>query len=140
ERVTAGRIVRAIGWLLFRVVIFLPLAIPGLIVHWPGYRLIGFLARRFAAAHLDVIATAKIAGAGILYPLTWLAIGVLVGRWLGWEIGLVAALVAPVTGYAALRLVERLDQFVSTARGLGFHLVEPERTRKLVEARAELRS
>ena len=132
-------VLRSLGWLVFRIVIFLPLALPGLVLHYPAYRLTGFLARRAVENNDDVLATAKIVAAAILYPLTWVVAAVLVGRWLGWRPGWATLLVAPVAGYAALRLVERFDRFLSGTRALGFHLFAPERFRSLVRARESLR-
>jgi hypothetical protein len=132
-------VLRSIGWLVFRIVIFLPLALPGLVIHYPAYRLIGFLATRAVKDNDDVLATAKIVGAGILYPLTWIGCGILAGRWLGWWAGWIALVVTPIAGYAALRLVERFDRFLSGTKALGIHLFAPERFRSLIRAREALR-
>jgi 1-acyl-sn-glycerol-3-phosphate acyltransferase len=129
----------AVGRLVIRVAILLPVAIPGLVVHYPAYRLIRPLATSFARGHRDVIATAKIAAAAILYPLTWIAVGLLVGTRFGWPLGLAAGLGSPLAGYAALRLVERFDRFVSTSRAVGLHLIDRERLSRLVAERESLR-
>jgi hypothetical protein len=123
-----------------RLVAFLPLAIPGIILHYPGYRLIGALARRVAGSNDDVLATAKIIGAAIVFPATWLALGVFAGLAFDWKVGLFAALVAPFAGYAGLRLVERFDRFLTAARAFGFYLFEREQFSMLVSAREALRA
>ncbi len=122
---------RAIWWLLVRVVVFLPLALPGAVIHYPAYRLIGMLARRVAKTHDDVLATAKIIGAFVFYPVTWLLVGWSVGSAFGWPVGLAAGIFAPVTGYAAVKLVERFDRFVSATKAFGFYLAEPEHYERL---------
>ncbi|HCX31776.1 MAG TPA: hypothetical protein DHU55_18705, partial [Blastocatellia bacterium] len=61
--------------LIGRVLIFLVLILPatlGAVVHYPAYRLGGFLATRFSKNEEDVISTVKIISAMLLFPLTWL--------------------------------------------------------------------
>jgi 1-acyl-sn-glycerol-3-phosphate acyltransferase len=75
----------------------LPFAILGAIANYPTYRLIGALANRFS--HEDETrATMKFVAAMTLFPLTWLAIGVI----LGWPFGLAS----PFLGYLAVRVFE----------------------------------
>lgn len=137
--VGGAAIARAIWWLLVRVVMFLPLAVPGMLLHYPAYRLIGSLARRVARDNDDVLATAKIVGAAMFYPLTWLLVGIVIGSQVGWIAGVVAGMIAPLAGYAALRLVERFDRFLSATRAFGFYLFEPEHFARLAAERDALR-
>jgi len=132
----AAALARFVG----RVIAFLPLAIPGIVLHYPGYRLIGLLARRVAGGRDDVLATAKIVGAAVVFPVTWLATGLAVGWVLGWPFGVLAALVAPLAGYAGLRLVERFDRLLTATQAFGFYLFEREHFTRLAGARDELRA
>jgi 1-acyl-sn-glycerol-3-phosphate acyltransferase len=136
---TLGSIARAMLWLLFRIGLFLPLAIPGLILHFPAYWLIGRLARRFTGPSDDVLATAKLIGAALLYPLTWIAAAVVVGRWTDWRGAALALVVGPLSGWAAIGLVERFDRFVTATRALGVRLFEAEHVARLVAERDALR-
>ncbi len=130
---------RATLRLVFRVAIFLPLALPGLVLHFPAYWAIGRLAPRYAGPHDDILATAKILGAAFLYPLTWIGAGV--GASLIWGIPLGAATVAiaPASGFAALKLVERFDRFLTATRAVGLYLTHPEEVRRLTAEREHLR-
>ena len=116
-----------------------PLALPGLVIHWPTYRLIGALATRYGGRSEDVLATAKALGALLLLPLTWAAVGLGIGGWLGWPVGLLAAAVAPVMGYMALRFVERFDQVAGATRALALWLGGRERFLRLLVERRRLR-
>jgi hypothetical protein len=130
---------RAVARLLIRVGLFLPLALPGLLIHYPAYRLIGWAARLVAKEHDDVLATAKIIAAAVFYPATWLALGLFIGwRW-GWPIAVGMSFVAPISGYAALKLVERFGRFLSATHAFGWYLFEPERVGRLVREREALR-
>lgn len=116
-----------------------PLALPGLLIHWPTYRLVGSLAARYSGGSEDVLATAKALGALLLLPLTWLAVGLGIGAWLGWPLGLVAAVVAPWSGWVALRFVERFDQVAGATRALALWLGGREKFLRLLVERRRLR-
>lgn len=131
---------QAIGWLIFRVLVFIPLALPGLLIHLPAYWLVDRTAHYLTREHPDARATVKVIGAALFYPLTWLLVGWLVGRTAGLEFGILAALVAPFAGFAAIKLAERSDRFLTGTRALGFHLFEPEHYQRLHQERALLRS
>lgn len=132
-------VARATLWLVFRVAIFLPVALPGLLLHYPAYWAIGRLSTRYAGAHDDVLATAKILGAVLLFPLTWIAAGVAAALLWGFALGVAVAALAPLSGYAALKLVERFDRFVTGTRAIGLYLTHPEQVRHLTDERARLR-
>jgi len=132
-------LVRGSLWLIFRVAIFLPLALPGLLLHYPAYWTIGRLAARYAGAHDDVLATAKIIGAALLFPLTWIGAGLVAGRYGSLGLGAAVLAIAPLSGYAALKLVERFDRFVSGTRAIGLYFARPEQVRQLAFERERLR-
>jgi 1-acyl-sn-glycerol-3-phosphate acyltransferase len=138
--VGAGAVLRSGWWLVARIGAFLPLAIPGAVLHYPAYRLIGAISKRIAGSHDDVLATIKIIAAAVFYPLTWVAAAVAVGKGFGWVAGWLALVVAPLSGYAAVKLVERFDRFLSRARAFGFYLAEPEHFSRLAAERDELRA
>jgi glycerol-3-phosphate O-acyltransferase / dihydroxyacetone phosphate acyltransferase len=103
---------------LLRVVVMLPLALVGAVVSYPTYRLIGFLAKRFAKGEGAVTATIKFLAALALYPLTYIAIAVLAGARWGWVVGVLVGVVLPFVAYVALRVFEDMDRIVGDLRGL----------------------
>ncbi len=102
--------------------LLLPAAIIGTVVHYPAYFLGGYLASTFSRDSDDVISTTKIISAMLLFPLTWLVVGI-IGYWFG---GLFFAalplVVLPLTGYLAIRFFEELDQSLGGLRALTFFL------------------
>jgi glycerol-3-phosphate O-acyltransferase/dihydroxyacetone phosphate acyltransferase len=111
--------------LVSRGLLFLLLIVPatlGLLVHYPAYRLGGYLSTRFYQDSDDVISTIKIISAMLLFPLTWLIVGLLTYKFLGGIVLLVALLVVPAAGYAAIRFSEELDRFFGGLRALAFFL------------------
>ena len=103
---------------LLRVVFLLPLAFVGAVVSYPTYRLVGFLARRFAKGEGAVTATMKFLAALALYPLTYIAIAIAVGIRFGWVVGVITGLVLPFVAYVALLVFEDIDDVIGDVRGL----------------------
>jgi glycerol-3-phosphate O-acyltransferase / dihydroxyacetone phosphate acyltransferase len=111
--------------LVTRGLLFLVLVVPatlGLLIHYPAYRLGGFLSTRFYHDSDDVISTIKIISAMLLFPLTWLIVGLLSYEFMGWIVVLVVLLVVPAAGYTAIRFSEELDRFFGGLRALAFFL------------------
>lgn len=97
-----GGVLRFVGRMLFRLLVYLPVAVVGTILNWPPYRIAGEIAR-WAVRTADQKATYKVFGSLFLFPLTWIAESLLATRYLGgWPAGVLVFLIAPLTGYAAL--------------------------------------
>jgi hypothetical protein len=96
------------------LVIWLPLALPGAILHAPAGILVR-LAAPLLSPRKDVLAATKLL-AGLLVVVGSYAVGIV---WVGWRFGPLAALGAvgalPVTGYATLQV---FDRSASLRRGL----------------------
>ena len=52
--------------------LLLPIWLVGALVHYPTHSLVRVLAFRYAGESTDVVATGKLLGGLLLYPLTWL--------------------------------------------------------------------
>jgi len=122
-RFRTSRVLLYMGLFLLRFALLLPLGLPGLLLHYLPYRLVGALSQRAVGKYDDILATAKATAAFIVFPLTWLLVGFLFWRWLGPLAGGVALLLAPPSGYAALRLVELGDRALGALRALGLWLL-----------------
>ena len=109
-RFSTGGILIGIGFFLLRFALLLPLGLPGLILHYLPYRLVGFLSRRAVGKYDDILATAKAVSAFVVFPLTWTAVAILFWQGLGTAAGLIALVLAALRGYAALRLAELADR------------------------------
>jgi 1-acyl-sn-glycerol-3-phosphate acyltransferase len=129
--------------LITRGLLFLLLIGPatlGLLIHYPAYRLGGFLSTRFYQDSDDVISTIKILSALLLFPLTWLIVGLVTYRFLGWITVLVALLLVPACGYAAIRFSEELDRFFGGLRALAFFLRKRRFFVRLIAERNAIRN
>lgn len=100
------------------LLVLLPIAVVAAIANYPTYRLIGFLATRLTKRERELIATYKLIGALLLYPLTWIAIASLIGWRFGPWPGIAALIVQPLGAYLALRVSEEFDEVIGRARAL----------------------
>jgi hypothetical protein len=97
------------------LLLHLPVAVVGTLLNYPIYRIVGPLVRRLTRDP-DQVATLKVIGSVLLFPLAWIAEGWLLGHYFGPWIGLAIALAAPLTGYGALLFHDRRAVFWSEAR------------------------
>ena len=129
--------------LITRVLLFLLLIVPaalGALVHYPAYRLGGYLATRFSKTEDDVISTVKIMSAMLLFPLTWLLAAAAGYQLEGWTVALVAVVLIPLAGYVAIRFFEGFDKFMGGLRALAFFLVRRRFFVRLLAERKAIRS
>ena len=119
--------------------LLLPFAIAGGILHYPAYRLAGFIARRIVPPGEDVLATAKVCLAMLLFPATWLACATVAFRLAGWPAAAAALVIVPLAGWSALAAGEALQTVAGRAWAL-FHLVfRRPAMRRLLARRAAIR-
>jgi glycerol-3-phosphate O-acyltransferase / dihydroxyacetone phosphate acyltransferase len=104
-----------------RLLVYLPLAVVGIVLNWLPYRVVGEIAAR-AARTPDVPASFKVFGGIVLFPLAWLLEAAL-AAWLArppltWRAGaaLLILVAAPLTGWIALRFDDRQGQLWREAR------------------------
>ncbi|HEY2090873.1 MAG TPA: lysophospholipid acyltransferase family protein [Thermoanaerobaculia bacterium] len=115
-----------------RVVVQLPVAAAGAVLHYPTYRLVGFLAKRFSQGESELMATIKFIGSLLLFPLTWIVYAIVAYHYLGVLAAIGALLVIPILGFEAYRIFETADVLIGRLRAI--------RRRDLVAARNSLRS
>jgi glycerol-3-phosphate O-acyltransferase/dihydroxyacetone phosphate acyltransferase len=133
-RPTVRGSIRTIAMLL----ITLPLALIGGIVHYPMYRLIRLLASRLTREE-ELVATIKAVGGLALYPLTYIACGAVVGWRFGIAYGILTAVLLPLLGYIALRFFEQLDDVIGRTRALTWRIARRSAFERLMRTRGELR-
>lgn len=138
ESLTARSLARLVAGNLGSLLL-LPLAALGAFLHYPAYRLAGFLADQFARGEEDQQATIKAGAAVLLFPATWAACAAAAGLLFGLRAALVAASVAPVSGYAALRAQETLDVLIGRGRALLSVFSRDSSVRRLLAERRALR-
>ena len=129
--------------LISRVILFLLLIVPaifGAAVHYPAYRLGGFLATRISRDEEDVISSVKILSAMLLFPLTWIVVAVVSYSFWGWGIAAVIVILLPLAGYLAIRFFEGIDTFMGGLRALVFFLMRRRFFVRLLAERNAIRN
>jgi glycerol-3-phosphate O-acyltransferase/dihydroxyacetone phosphate acyltransferase len=128
-----------VGRTVLRLLIYLPLALVGIVLNWLPYRVVGEIAAR-AARTPDVPASFKVFGGIVLFPLAWLLEGAL-AAWLAGPpltsragAALLTLAAAPLTGWIALRFDDRRGQLWREARA--YLLL---RTRRAIAAELQAR-
>lgn len=111
----AGLVSRFLGKSLALLTVFLPLGLLGTVINVVPYQLAGIIARK-ASPTDDTLATYKLFAGLFLYPLTWLALALAAGHYLGPWPGVAAAAAGPISGLFAVRYHQRQDYFLRQAR------------------------
>jgi hypothetical protein len=86
-------------------VLTLPFLLLGYALNWLPYRLPGWISGRLSRSPDDA-ATYKLLAGILAFPLVWAGEALIGARLGGWAWGVATAVVAPVSGYVALRLRE----------------------------------
>ena len=125
------------------LVLLTPLALAGILLHFPAWHLTRWIAqRRFARSGRgeDVLGTMKLSVGLVLYPLTWFGVG-FAGWLLGGPVwGAAAAALGPVTGALALRFRMRWAQLTALLRGILLALFGAGLYRRMLAERRRLRA
>lgn len=110
-----GAAARRVARYLALVFVWLPLMLPAAPLHLPAVAL-ARLAGKKLTPRKDVIATTKVlAGMAIVFTF-YAAAAIALALWRGWPWALAAALIFPLSGYATLKVLDRLHLL---RRGLG---------------------
>ncbi len=126
-----------------RSLLFLLMLTPaalGTVLHYPAYRLGGYLATKLSRDSEDVISTIKIISAMLLFPLTWVIVVVVCYAAFGWLGGAIALLLIPVCGYVAILFFEELDRSLGGLKALTFFLVRRRFFVRLLAERKAIRN
>lgn len=97
-------------------------ALCGFLTHYLTYRVLGTVAKPIAAKDKeggdDMIATVKVFGGMLLFPLTWLIIALVVGLTVGWWTAVLSLALLPASGWCALVFTEWAERVGSATRAL----------------------
>ena len=136
-----GFVIRRAFFVTWRLLLLLPVAAVGVILHFPAYRLCD-LAARLITKHGedDIISTVKVLAAIVFMPLTWLAAGVVTWYFFGWFWGVIAMPLCAACGYAALYFLEEGAELRGWARAVFFFFTSRERFLRLLVERRSLQN
>jgi 1-acyl-sn-glycerol-3-phosphate acyltransferase len=121
------------------VLYWFPLALFGILAHYPAYKLAGFIAVAVARRSDDVVSTIKLIAAMLLFPLTWAGLAAFFFYLLAGPGLLLGLFLGPVSAAVALLFFERLDGFIGGARAIRFYLTRRWFFKELLVERKLLR-
>jgi len=90
-----------------------PIGIVGAAIHWPVYRLIGFLATHLSSKEDEMVATLKVIGGLVLYPLMWIAIAVAIAVFFTLPLAIAVLIAQPILGYVALIAADTFEDIAA---------------------------
>jgi glycerol-3-phosphate O-acyltransferase / dihydroxyacetone phosphate acyltransferase len=114
-RYPAGTLRRTLVWSLAKVLLAVPFAVIGVLVHVVPFQLMKRVSR--LPTNESIKATVKLLGCFVLFAAVYAVSGSLAGRAYGAWVGLLVALAAPACGYATVRLGERLTRIGGLVAG-----------------------
>jgi 1-acyl-sn-glycerol-3-phosphate acyltransferase len=110
-------------------------ALLGLVQNYLTYRVVGWLAFRYAKDSLDVAATAKVLAGFLLFPVTWLVFGTGAALLAGPLVGVGVLVACPLFAYAALSFTERVASATHHTRAWWLPLTPRGFRRRVVDER-----
>ncbi len=137
-RVSLGQSLAAGMRSLLVTVSMMPIAVAGVVLHYPTYRLVGTVATRGAKGDDDMVSTIKVVCALVLFPLTWLAATLAIYLYTHRAEAWFGLLVFPLSGYLALIFYERFGRMLGAARGLVIMLTRGQVLRQMRSARRQI--
>lgn len=123
-----------------RLLVSLPIALVGALVHVPAYYLVRLIAIAVARGEQEMTATYKAIASLVFYPATWIACAVAAGVWINWEAAAAAAVIAPLLFVVAVRIFEDADDLIGGARAILYRTFRRRGHDRLVAQRDALRA
>ena len=121
------------------LVLLAPFGLVGMLVHFPAYHLIDFLAWRLSRDEDDVVSTIKVLGGMLFFPLSWVVVALLLGAYFGWIVGALAMVIIPITGIAGLWFMEAAGELGESARGWALSFTRKRLFSRLCAERQSIR-
>jgi 1-acyl-sn-glycerol-3-phosphate acyltransferase len=123
---------------LYLLLVFLPIAVLGTILHFPAYQLGKLLAHYYTHhGEDDIVSTVKILSAMVFMPLTWLILAIVCYFVWGWQDALLSIPLSIISGYVAMRSLEELADLGGWFRAVRlFYLKRKTFLQLLTERRA----
>jgi len=138
---TFARVLRYVVQSVLVFALLLPPAAAGALVHYPAYRIVGYVATGISKGDESALATVKLLAATLLFPLTWAAVAVTVWIWTKGNVVATVATIAvlPLAGLGSLVFFERMDRLIGRIRALGLLLFKRWAFMRLVAERRAIR-
>lgn len=135
-------------WYVFRhflvrvwvLLVFAPISIFGIILHFPAYQLGKFIANRNKKHGADdIVSTVKILAAMVFMPLTWIIFAaILYFVWDFWWLAILSIPFAVFSGYTAMRSLEEIEDLRGWFHAIKLFYLKREKFLQLLVERRSL--
>ncbi len=123
----------------WHLLLLAPLAIFGIILHFPAYQIAKLLAYlQIKKGFFDMASTMKFLSAIVLMPLTWLVFAGILDFNFGWLIALISIPFAALCGYIALRVLEEISDLSGWLKAISIFYLKREKFLRLLAERRSL--
>ena len=123
------------------LILLAPFSLIGAVVHYPAYRLCGWIAKRLSGRDAeDIASTVKVLAGMVFFPVTWSVVAGVAFYFWGWEAALISLPASIVSGYAALYSQERMIELRGWARAIWLFLTRREAFLRMFVERRELQN
>jgi len=119
------------------LLVILPIALAGAVIHYPAYRIVGVIAR--FSKDEELVATVKAIAGMLFFPLTWIVCASIAWWRFGGEVALLVALTLPIAGYVALWFFENADDVIGRTRALLWRVSRRQSFARFRDTRRRLR-
>lgn len=124
---------------IWRLIILLPFAAVGAVLHFPAYQLCRLFAEWYSRHGADDVAsTAKVLAGMLFVPATWLIICAAVWYFYGWEFASASIPVSAVLGLIALYSIEQFEDLRGWANAVSLYLFRRDTFLRLYVERREM--
>lgn len=121
------------------LLLFLPFAFVGTLIHFPAYQLSKILAARYTNHGVDdIISTVKILSAIVFIPVTWIITAGLIYYFQNWQIALISIPICFFCGFVALRSWEEIEDLRGWFRSIWLFIRKRELFIELLRERRDL--
>lgn len=121
------------------LILLAPLAILGVILHFPAYQIGRIIAYTQAKkGYQDMISTVKFLSALVLMPLTWIIWAIILEIYFGWKIALFSIPFSFLCGYIAMRSMEEINDLRGWLKAISVFFFKREKFLRLLAERRSL--
>ena len=121
------------------LILLAPLAIFGVILHFPAYQISRFLAYlQTKKGDFDMASTMKFLAAVVLIPLTWLIFAAILEFYFGLSVALFSIPFSIICGYVALKTLEEIGDLSGWLNAISAFFLKREKFLRLLAERKNL--
>jgi 1-acyl-sn-glycerol-3-phosphate acyltransferase len=138
DQISLAQATRHVTGAVLGMTLALPFVLVGLLENYLPYRVIGHIAHRASRGSEEIVSTLKVLAGSLLFPLTWLAVSVVLFLNANWIWAIAHLLAAPLCARAALWFADRFEITMANVRNICLSWLRKDTHSQLVAERNAL--